>query len=163
MGQRSPGPGPSCHGGAAQAVALEHKLGKDDLKLYELDVTRRQRLTDHPELALPGVQEAVLEEVKFTGYLFNPNNPHGWAKGVAITSRLGYDISDWEGFAEEIRSRAALFPATAKGDRGHGPAYEQRLILFGKRGRPANVIVAWLIEGEKPRMTSVYLKEVGKK
>lgn len=118
---------------AAKAVALERKLGKSNLKLYELDITRRKRLSNHPELVLPGVQDAVLEDKKFTEYLFNPNNPRGWAKGVAITSRLGYDISNWEELAKEIRSRAALFPATAKGDKGHGPTYEQRLILFGKK------------------------------
>ena len=148
---------------AAKAVAVERKLGKDDLKLYELDITRRRRLSNHPELAVPGVQEAVLEEAKFTKYLFDPNNQRGWAKGVAITSRLGYDVSSWKEFVEEIRSRAPLFPARAKGDDGHGMKYEQRLILFGKNGRPTNVIVAWIIEDGKPRMTSVYLKEVGKK
>ncbi len=148
---------------AAKAVALERKLGKQDLKLYELDTTRRQRLSDHPELKLPMVEQATAPAEKFTGYLFNTESERGYPKGVAITSRLGYDISNWEELRDEAIQRAALFPAAPKGDKGFGMTYEQRLILFGKTGRPANVIVSWIMEDGKPRLTNLYIKEVKKR
>ena len=41
----------------------------------------------------------------------------------------------------------------------YGIRYEQLLILYGKTGRPANVVAAWIMENGTPRLTSVYIKE----
>ncbi len=143
----------------AQAAATK-KLDAATTRLYELDQTRRARLEHHPELALPRAESAVIEENKFLRYLFNPDNPHGYAKGVAFTSRLGYDIKNWEDLRAEIMSRAKIYPARQTGDKGHGMTYEQKMILYGKTGKPTNVVVAWIDEGGTPRMTSAYIKEV---
>lgn len=146
--------------GQAGRVAAAKVVDVEGGRLRALDRARQTRLLKDPSLALPNAEHAVLESDKFTKYLFNPDNLHGYAKGVAFTSRLGYDMDSWNGLMEEIRSRAALYPARCKGDSGHGMKYEQQMILYGKTGRPTNVIVGWIIENGHPRMTSAYIKEV---
>lgn len=145
--------------GEAARVAATRKLDAETRSLYELDQARRARLERHPELALPHA-DAVVEQTKFTGYLFNPDNPSGYAKGIAFSSRLGYDIDSWEELRDEIMSRSTLYPARQKGDSGHGMRYEQRMILYGRTGRPANVVVGWIDDGGTIRMTTAYIKEV---
>lgn len=98
-------------------------------------------------------EKATASAEKFTGYLFNPDSKSGSAKGIAFTKRLGYDIGSWEELRDEAIRRATLFPATPKGDKGFGQTYEQRLILFGKTGKPTNVIEFWIIEDGTPRLT----------
>ncbi len=146
--------------GQAARASAARKLDAETTRLYELDQTRRTRLEKHPELALPHAERAAIEENKFLRYLFNPDNPRGYAKGVAFTSRLGYDIRSWKELRDEIMNRAKLYPVRQMGDKGHGMTYEQKMILYGRNGKPANVIVAWIDEGGTPRMTSAYIKEV---
>lgn len=147
-------------GQAARASAATNQADVEVIQLRKLDQARLARLIDNPSLALPGADHAVLEADKFTKYLFNPDNPRGYAKGVAFTGRLGYDKDSWAGLMEEIRSRAVLYPARPKGDSGHGMKYEQQMILYGKTGAPTNVVVGWIMEDGRPRMTSAYVKEV---
>lgn len=146
-------------GQVARAAAAARTADIETLRLRALDQSRRARLVENPSLALPNAERAVLEPDKFTKYLFNKDNPRGYAKGVAFTSRLGYDIDSWDGLMEEIQSHAVLFPARQKGDAGHGMKYEQQMILYGKTGSPANVVVSWIDEDGIPRMTSAYIKE----
>lgn len=61
---------------------------------------------------------------------------------------------------DEIRERALLYPVKSKGNSGYGTTYEQKMILYGKKSIPANVVVAWILENGVPRMTSAYIKEV---
>lgn len=69
----------------------------------ELDYRRRNKLLHHPELKLPSAENVILPEGKFTKYLFDGVNQKGLAKGKAITSRLGYDKTNWREFQKEIR------------------------------------------------------------
>ena len=148
--------------GHREATAAERARDAELLQLRTLERARKDRLIENPSLALPEVERAVLESEKFTKYLFNPENPTGYAKGIAFTSRLGYDIDSWKELMEEIRKSAALYPVLPKGDTGYGLKYEQQMILYGKKGVPANVVVSWIIEDGRPRMTSAYIKEVKK-
>ncbi len=128
-------------------------------RLYKLDYSRRTRLIHDPSLTLPGAEGAEAREDKFLKYLFNPDNPRGQAKGAAFTSRLGYEKNNWEELQREILCRARLYPVRYMGDKGFGATYEQKMILYGKTGKPANVIVSWIDEGGHPRMVSAYIKE----
>jgi len=148
---------------AAKATgAAERVLSLDDesQRLLRLDVSRRARFTKHPELALPNASSAIADSKKFTGYLFNPDNPKGFAKGRAFTKRLGYDASNWEDLRAEILNNAGMYPALKKELTLYGQKYEQKQILRGLKGRPANVVVGWLLENEDPKMTTAYIKEV---
>ena len=130
-------------------------------RFLELDYARQSQLLNHPEMALPNASKAVSPKEKFTDYLFNPENEKGWAKGQAIMSRLGYSAENWELMQREILQGAKLYPANYRGNNGYGDRYEQRMILYGVTGAPANVIVGWLVkENGSVNMTTAYIKEV---
>ena len=127
------------------------------------DYSRRAYLKQHPDTALPGADKAVLPDGKFTKYLFGGDKPNGLAKGRGITSRLGYDISNWELFRDEIAKIVGEYPVAAKGNNGFGSLYEQKIILYGITGQPANLIIGWIVRDDGvTSLTSVYLKELGK-
>lgn len=127
----------------------------------KLDYSRKNRLSQHPGMKLPNAEQAIIPEPKFTKYLFGGDNQAGLAKGQAFTSRLGYDVKSWDKLESEIKSRAKLYPATEKLSDQYGTRFEQKMILYGEKDMPANVVVGWI---HKPNgalsMTSAYIKEV---
>ena len=133
----------------------------DVFDFVKLDYQRRSKLLSHPELKLPNAGNVTAADRKFTHYLFGGDFPEGLAKGKAFKSRLGYDESSWKELRKEILSRAPLYPARYLDNNGYGDRYEQKIILYGKKGRPANVIVGWLRRPDSTTsMSSVYIKEV---
>jgi hypothetical protein len=127
----------------------------------KIDYARRNDLINHPKKALPNVDKPILPKEKFAEYLFNSDNPDGWAKGQAFTSRLGYSADNWESLQNEILRNVKNYPAKNKGNGGHGEKYEQKMVLYGKKGTPANVVVGWIVkEDGTVRMTTAYIKEV---
>jgi SPP1 gp7 family putative phage head morphogenesis protein len=132
-------------------------------ELVQLDYFRRNRLQKNPNLALPGADKVVAPEPKFTKYLFNPDNEKGWPKGQKFASSLGYDGDSWPALRDEIVRGATLYPASLKGETAYGMLYEQRMVLYGKKNHPANVVVGWIhrTTGETS-MTTAYIKKVDK-
>lgn len=135
-------------------------MDEEMYRFAKLDYRRQNHLKLHPEEALPHAEGATADGRKFTHYLFGGNNAAGLAKGVAIKERLGYDIDNWEEFEGEIMKRAPRYPATVKVKDQHGQRYEQKMVLYGLNGTPANVIVAWIEKDGKTKLTSAYIKEV---
>lgn len=133
---------------------------KEQMRYVNLDYTRRKRLIDHPELKLPHADVATIADEKFTKYLYNPDNPRGWAKGRGIASRLGYDETNWKAFKEVIDSNKDKFPVKFIRNNGYDDLYEQMQIIYGLNGKPANVLVSWAVNENGTHMTSVYLKEI---
>ncbi|MEG0839864.1 MAG: minor capsid protein [Hydrogenoanaerobacterium sp.] len=131
-------------------------------KFTKLDYRRRNRLKLNLNSALPNAVAATAANEKFTQYLFDGNNLPGLAKGRAITHCLGYDISNWEAFKAELLKKAKLYCAKKNRTDKYGESYEQKVILNGLKGTPANIIVAWKVNGEKTWLTSAYIKEVEK-
>lgn len=126
----------------------------------KLDYRRRNALTADPSRALPNAAKATAADEKFTGYLFNQNNSGGWAKGVAFRSRLGYDQTNWRELKTAILSNADKYPVTIHKSNEHGTHYEQLTVLYGLKGRPANVLVAWTYKDGQTHMSNAYVKEV---
>lgn len=141
------------------AFRVMKRANSEKWKFLNLDYARRKKLTDHPELALPHAEKAWAADAKFTRYLFNQNNPDGWAKGVAITKRLGYDIDSWQALQNRIIESANLYPVTPKGNNGFGDKYEQMIIIYGPNGKPANMKIGWIIAQDTVKMTTCYLEE----
>jgi SPP1 gp7 family putative phage head morphogenesis protein len=129
-------------------------------KFQQLDYKRRKQLIDNPSLILPDVGSVKLPEQKFTQYLFGGSNADGLAKGRAFESRLGYNINNWNRLSEEVKNRAKHYPVTSKGSNGFGERFEQKIIVYGEKGKPANVVVGWIYNSNGVSMTSVYIKEV---
>lgn len=140
----------------------EMPYNKEQMRYVDLDYTRRKRLIDHPELKLPHAEIATIADEKFTKYLFNPENARGWAKGQAMTSRLGYDIDNWEELKTVIKRNASDFPVTSKGTDKYGTRYEQLQIIYGLNGQPANVVVGWLVSDNDVHLSSAYIAGVRK-
>jgi len=140
----------------------EIKYNSDNWNLLKLDYQRQNRLVNNPGLALPSADRATAADAKFDRYLFNPDNQEGYAKGRAFTSRLGYDISNWGLLQVEVLDAAGRYPVSYKKTSIHGIAYEQKAILHGIRGFPANVIIGWLVNDDGTKMTTLYIKEPDK-
>ena len=136
--------------------------GSEKWEYFKLDYQRRNKLMMHPELKLPNAENARAASNKFTRYLFGGTHPEGLAKGAAFSSRLGYTEENWEELRREILKRAPFYPVVNKGSSGHGNNYEQQMILYGKKGKPANVLVAWSDDTEPDgiKMVSAYITEV---
>lgn len=134
--------------------------GGEKWEFTKLDYKRRNELIQHPETKLPNAENTILPEPKFTKYLFGGEHPGGLAKGRAISSRLGYNIDNWQEFRNAIKSSANKYPAIAKELTQHGRRYEQKIILQGLKEKPANIVVGWI---QRPNgevsMTSAYIKE----
>lgn len=126
----------------------------------KLDYRRQHTLINNPELSLPNARNASADNRKFTEYLFGGNNEKGLAKGRAITSRLGYDINNYQDLKDIILKNAASYPIKLKNTDTHGIGYEQKIVLYGIKDSPANVVVGWKVKDNKTWLTSAYIKEV---
>ena len=130
-------------------------------KIINLDYSRRADLIAHPEKALPNASIATAKEEKFVKYLFNPQSK-GYAKGKNITEHLGYSNDNWQNMRNEILAKANKYPAEHKGSIVQGDKYEQRMILYGPRKNPANVLVGWLVEADgNVHLTTAFITNKG--
>ena len=130
-------------------------------RFTKLDYQKRNELLQHPELKLPNAENAMAADAKFEKYLFGGSHPEGLAKGDAFSSRLGYDAENWNSLKKQIIARAPQYPALSKGVNGYGKhMYEQKIILYGLKGTPANVVVGWSADDKSVTMASAYIKEV---
>lgn len=130
-------------------------------KFMKLDYKRRNELSQHPERKLPNAENATAAEAKFTKYLFGGNNPDGLPKGKNFDDRLGYNAGNWKMLQSVIQAKASMYPAASKGDIGFGEKFEQKIVLYGLKGKPANVVVGWIHKPDgATSMTSAYIKEV---
>ena len=130
-------------------------------RFTKLDYQRRNELLQHPELKLPNAENAMAADAKFEKYLFGGSHQEGLAKGDAFSSRLGYDAENWNSLKKQIIARAPQYPALSKGVNGYGKhMYEQKIILYGLKGTPANVVVGWSADNKSVTMASAYIKEV---
>lgn len=141
------------------AFRIMKKADSEKWRFLYLDFNRRKQLIENPERALPYADKAWAADVKFTKYLFNQGNPDGWAKGIAITKRLGYNIDNWEELKKTIMYSAMQYPATFKVRTQYGDKYEQNIVIYGKAGRPANMKVGWMVEEDSVKMTTCFLEE----
>lgn len=129
-------------------------------RFMKLDYQRRNELLEHPELKLPNAENAILPEPKFTKYLFDENSKSGYPKGRAFTDRLGYGMDNWQKLQKALKNGVSRYPAQYVDNNGYGDRYVQKMVLYGEKGTPANVIVAWLKNADgTTKLTSAYIKE----
>lgn len=129
-------------------------------KYVSLDYSRRGQYIKAPQNGLPNENNIKIAEEKYTKYLFSGENKIGIAKGNAFNSRLGYNIDNYPKLDKEIREAAVLNPATLKENSEYGNKYEQKVVLYGLKDTPANVVIGWIVNGGETRMTSAYIKEI---
>lgn len=134
----------------------------NNYQLIHVDYKRRIKLIEKPELKLTNVNNATIAEDKFTKYLFDGSNEKGIIKGKLITKELGYDITNYNEFEQEIKSRSIINPSRYISTDKYGDKYEQRIIMYGKNNNPTNVVAGWKVKDDKTHLTSIYVKEVKK-
>ena len=98
---------------------------------------------------------AKIPEEKFTAYSLNPQKAPDKAK--AFKEALGYDMSNFEDLMYNIDSHIDENKFVEKGDIGYGMRYEYVVELEGANGKRANVLTAWIQDGEEKRLTSAYV------
>jgi hypothetical protein len=86
----------------------------EKFRFVRLDHQRQMRLVQDPKLKLPNAEKVTAADAKFEKYLFGGTHPAGLAKGAAFTSRLGYDINNWQDLRDEILNRASHYPAVLR-------------------------------------------------
>ena len=111
---------------------------------------------------MPEYNKLHIDEAKYKGYLFNPNNANGFAKGKAFESRLGYSEKNYRELDELIKSNIGKFPAISKGSTEFGEKYEVNMVLRGLTGKQAKVKVGIMVDKDKniPRLTTVFIDKL---
>lgn len=97
----------------------------------------------------------IIPDAKFVDYALNPSNDPNKAK--VFKSALGYSQANYQELKEQIMNLADETKFVKKGDSGYGMRYEYILEITGANGKKANVLTAWIQDGENLRLTSVYV------
>lgn len=98
---------------------------------------------------------AKIPEEKFTDYALNPiKSPE---KAKAFMDALGYNLDNCDELINNIKSHIEESKFVEKGDNGYGMRYEYVMNITGANGKSANVLTAWIQDGEEKRLTSVYV------
>lgn len=71
--------------------------------------------------------------------------------------KIGYNKDNCEQLIKDIEKCADIEKMIEKGDGGYGMRYEQIIRLTGPNEKEANVLTAWISDGEDLRLTSVYV------
>ena len=97
----------------------------------------------------------VLPDMKLSGYALNPSVAPD--KAAAFKSALGYTKENADLLKQNITDHLDESKFVEKGDSGYGMRYEYIVELTGLNGKKANVLTAWIQDGDSKRMTSVYV------
>ena len=135
---------------------------KDRAKYFGLDKTKD--LDDFKKKYLKASEtiekserngKMVLPDVKLSGYALNPSLAPD--KAAAFKSALGYTAEHADVLKRNIMDHLDESKFVEKGDSGYGMRYEYIMELTGLNGKQANVLTAWIQDGEEKRLVSVYV------
>lgn len=70
---------------------------------------------------------------------------------------MGYDKSNFEALKQNILEHIDESMFVEKGDSGYGMRYEYIMEITGANGKKANVLTAWIQDGNHKRLTSLYV------
>lgn len=125
-----------------QAKKIANRMGSDIIK-------KKKRLRMNLQLF------AKMPEEKFTKYALNYEKAPDKAR--AFEEALGYTNDNYQELIDNIKEHYDRSKLIAKGDHGYGMLYESIMRLKGTNGKEANVLTAWIEDGDDVRLTSVYV------
>lgn len=96
-----------------------------------------------------------IADEKFTKYALDyDKNPN---KAKAFKKALGYTKNNYKKLMKDIEANCNKTKMIEKGDNGYGMRYQQVMKLKGPNGKEANVLTAWIDDGDGLKLTSVYV------
>lgn len=98
----------------------------------------------------------IFPEEKLVDYALNPQRSPDKAKAFELA--LGYTAENYQDLKEKILELAVESNFVEKSDKGYGMTYECIVEITGPNGKTANVVTAWIQDGDNKRLTSVYVK-----
>ncbi len=108
-------------------------------------------------MKLPNRQQAILPEMKITGYLLSPAHPYGRHKAAFFKS-FGFTTEFWEELAAALLVHAEQNEVTQADDTRFGTRYNVEGELRTPDGRDPLIRVVWFIENgdNRPRLVTAY-------
>ncbi len=138
------------------ALRREHYAKNRD----EINAQKRAAYAEKRKNAWINLQYfAKVPDEKLKGYALNAEHPVGKEKAVAFREALGYTQENYTELKKKILDSFNEDELVYKQDNAYGKLYEQRITITGPNGKTANVITAWIKEGDEaePRLTSAYV------
>lgn len=80
---------------------------------------------------------------------------------MAFELALGYNKDNFRELKRQVIEKLPHYKATFNGNKGHGDLYEVIMDLDGPNGKNANVLTAWIDNGNATRLTSIYVTKKG--
>ncbi len=108
-------------------------------------------------MRLPNAHLAVVERAKVAEYLLNPRHRYGASK-ARFFLEFGFQIDDWEVFAEALREHGQVHEVSLVRQTRWGPRYEIDGELNAPDGRQPRIRTIWQFdEGQiAPRLITAY-------
>lgn len=123
----------------------------DDLESFKTKYIKASQTIEKAEKSA----KMVLPDVKLSGYALNPDIAPD--KAAAFEAALGYTAAHADLLKRNVMDHIDESKFVEKGDNGYGMRYEYIMELTGLNGKKANVLTAWIQDGEKKRLTSIYV------
>src|SRR5437868_6697659 len=113
-------------------------------------------------MKLPNLEQAVVSEEKFTGYLLNAHHPDGASKAAFFASQ-GFTAENWQELTQALRRIAETADVSRVVDSVHGRKYIIEGLLETPSGKSPVVRTVWIVDqgGDVPRLVTAYPQEKG--
>jgi hypothetical protein len=124
-------------------------------------LTRFHLLASIRSVKLPSPDRLIVEREKIVDYLLNPAHPFGASK-AHFFRRFGFEVRQWEVFAESLRQHGRANDVTRFRETPFGPRYEVEGELLAADGRRPRIRTVWQLDkGEvAPRLITAYPVEI---
>lgn len=108
-------------------------------------------------MRLPNAHLVIVEREKITEYLLNPSHRYGASK-ARFFLEFGFQIDDWEVFAEALREQGQVHEVSLVRQTRWGPRYEIDGELNAPDGRQPRIRTVWQLDDGQiaPRLITAY-------
>lgn len=122
-----------------------------------IELARIEALGDRPAVTLPGIEVAVIEERKVTGYLLAADHPEGASKACFFEAH-GFQRGTWQMLAEALRDHARSNAVSEVSRSPYGTKHAVDGPFRCPDGRMPMVRAIWIVDAgaEIPRLVTAY-------
>lgn len=108
-------------------------------------------------MPIPNADSAIIDEQKVVGYLLNTEHRRGGSK-AALLLHFGYDPSDWQRLAEDLRRDHLSAEAESVKTTPYGTRFDIRAPVATPSGRTVFLRSIWQIDAglSAPRLITLF-------